>query len=126
MCVDVCHVLYCNHSYSQCKPLVVIIVTSRQTVNLWVALLSNMDYISIHINEKSKMSKQIKKKAVIEVFGSVTQLAKAVGVVPQAVSRWPKVLKQYHLDLVISAAWRNECTEALKEVGVTVERRMTK
>ena len=73
------------------------------------------------------MAKQLKKKQVIEIFGTVTALAKAVGVVPQAISRWPAVLKPYHIDAVISAAWRiygNSHLCALEEIGVKVDRRI--
>jgi len=79
------------------------------------------------------MAKQLKKKQVIEIFGTVTALAKAVGVVPQAISRWPAVLKPYHIDAVISAAWRNInktkplcqmwTLDRLELLGVKVDRR---
>jgi len=73
------------------------------------------------------MAKQLKKKQVIEIFGTVTALAKAVGVVPQAISRWPTVLKPYHIDAVISAAWRSNddcCLYDLENIGVKVDRRI--
>ena len=79
------------------------------------------------------MAKQLKKKQVIEIFGTVTALAKAVGVVPQAISRWPAVLKPYHIDAVISAAWRLQLPrhaasvwvlDRLEAIGVKVDRRI--
>jgi len=81
------------------------------------------------------MAKQLKKKQVIEIFGTVTALAKAVGVVPQAISRWPVVLKPYHIDAIVTAVWRikkkallthEEAWLALelKAIGVALERRI--
>jgi DNA-binding transcriptional regulator Cro len=69
---------------------------------------------------------KVKKKQVVEIFGSVTELAKAVGVVSQAISRWPDVLQDYHIDAVISAAWREKWKSYLcdlNNIGVKVERR---
>jgi len=73
------------------------------------------------------MAKQLKKKQVIEIFGSVKNLAEAVGIVSQAISRWPDVLQEYHINEVITAAWRTECVDflnGLQAIGVKVDRRI--
>jgi hypothetical protein len=80
------------------------------------------------------MAKKIKKADVIEIFGTVKNLAEAVGIVSQGISRWPAVLQDYHINEVISAAWRiknkTQLTHDelwivvnLKAIGVKVERR---
>jgi hypothetical protein len=87
-------------------------------------------------NKAMVKSSKLKKKQVIKVFSvldefgepilGVTRLAKAIGIVPQAVSRWPDVLNQYMIDAVISAAWRERhegYPQKLAAIGVKVERR---
>jgi len=78
-----------------------------------------------------QMAKQLKKKQVIEIFGSVKNLAEAVGIVSQGISRWPAVLQDYHINEVITAAWRTEWSERhesylkkLEAIGVKVDRRI--
>jgi hypothetical protein len=74
------------------------------------------------------MAKKIKKADVIEIFGTVKNLAEAVGIVSQGISRWPAVLQDYHINEVISAAWREIPSriiylQKLQNIGVKVERR---
>ena len=73
------------------------------------------------------MAKQLKKKQVIEIFGSVKNLAEAVGIVSQGISRWPAVLQEYHINEVITAAWRKKhkwTLDRLELLGVKVDRRI--
>ena len=46
------------------------------------------------------------KRKAIETFGSVTKLAKAIGIFPQAVSKWPDKLEPRVADRVIAACVR--------------------
>jgi hypothetical protein len=73
------------------------------------------------------MAKKIKKADVIEIFGTVKNLAEAVGIVSQGISRWPAVLQDYHINEVISAAWRKwreDYLQKLTAIGVKVDRRI--
>jgi DNA-binding transcriptional regulator YdaS (Cro superfamily) len=51
----------------------------------------------------------MKKKDVIKLFGSLSNLARAIGISPQAVSQWPDELTPAIRDRVIAAAVRIGC-----------------
>ena len=48
----------------------------------------------------------MKKQNAIELFGSVREMAKAMGITPQAIYQWPNKLPQEQADRVIGAAVR--------------------
>ena len=48
----------------------------------------------------------MKKSDAIALFGTQTNLARALGISPQAVSQWPHLLTQGQIDRIIGAAIR--------------------
>ena len=50
----------------------------------------------------------MKKEDAIQLFGSVTATARAIGITAQAVSNWPAVLSRAIEDRVIAAAVRHD------------------
>lgn len=58
------------------------------------------------------MSRKIKKEIAIDMFGGVVKLARAIGVTPQAISRWPDEIDERLSDRVIAACVRSEMDPA--------------
>ena len=62
----------------------------------------------------------MKKKDAIQIFGSASDLSKAIGVTRSAVSQWPDELDQSQADRVIGAAYRLGLVDRLPQ-DITTE-----
>lgn len=58
----------------------------------------------------------MKKQEAIQIFKNSRGLAKAVGVTPQYISRWPSQLTQRQIDWVVGAAYRLGKIEDVKKI----------
>ena len=56
------------------------------------------------------------KSDAIKIFGTASELAKAIGVTRSAISQWPEHLEQSHSDRVIGAAYRLGLSDKLGSI----------